>query len=82
LPFQFVYPRRIRILKTEFTALPEIAEAVEKYKFFSARNICEIAFYGAHNNCDCDSRPSIPEHAAEVQIHGIKHDDHQNFNAA
>ncbi|KAF8956957.1 hypothetical protein BDZ97DRAFT_1670745, partial [Flammula alnicola] len=61
--FQFVYPRRHPDLEdVDFQLVIQVAEAVEKYEVFSAMNTCRLRL-----------RHFIPEHAAEIMGHFVKH---------
>ncbi|KAF9560261.1 hypothetical protein CPC08DRAFT_621536, partial [Agrocybe pediades] len=62
--FQFGYPTRHPVLDNlEFKKLLDVAEAAEKYHFYSAAPMCQMAL-----------RRNIPKHPMEIFRHAIKHD--------
>ncbi|KAF8868576.1 hypothetical protein CPB84DRAFT_1695834 [Gymnopilus junonius] len=62
--FEYVYPRKQpKLNNIDFEILMSVAEAVEKYNVFSAMNTCEVRL-----------SEILPEHAAEILVHAIKHD--------
>ncbi|KAF8056512.1 hypothetical protein FPV67DRAFT_1530215 [Lyophyllum atratum] len=63
LLFQFAYPRRHPDLKdVSIKTLERLAEAVEKYEFFSAMNICKMRMHHV-----------LPKHPVEVANYASKH---------
>ncbi|KAF9560266.1 hypothetical protein CPC08DRAFT_636803 [Agrocybe pediades] len=62
--FQFGYPARHPVLDDlDFEKLLAVADAAEKYHFYSAAPMCQIVL-----------RHNIPKHPIEVFRHAIKHD--------